>query len=364
MSRKVPSYVSFFLCAIIISAERTSGASDRCTEMMKLDIDEIESHLAELNLTDVPTVKMMTAGFKCPVATLPFGALKSDWARLLLLQEAQPDGSVVKTKLVRLIRILIIAYYQMEERIDVTSPQTKPVEKPVTEKTTVSAAMSQPSYSSNVSAAETSIANTNRCSCTDSSLKNATVGDSSMIKLDAMVIKTATTEGSFNSSATVAVSSDATHQNATLLVDPTATTHYPDDVKKTALRKINKCLRRLFNTAQQPVKIFEPAKTKTKTERAARKASEIDDRGGDRKVIRITPPTNEFWRYVTLPTKALLKIDGVPPANNRLERLKELGAGTRKSRKRMKLSNDVYESFRQFHGVEPAGERRSDRFIK
>lgn len=63
---------------------------------------------------------MMVAGFKCPISALPFGTLKSDWSRLLLLQEAQPDGSIIKRKLIRLMRILIVAYYQMEERFDTT----------------------------------------------------------------------------------------------------------------------------------------------------------------------------------------------------------------------------------------------------
>lgn len=76
--------------------------------------------MSKLNLTDVPTVKIMAAGFKCPISALPFGALKSDWSRMLLLQDAQPDGSIIKRKLVRLMRILIIAYYQMEERFDAT----------------------------------------------------------------------------------------------------------------------------------------------------------------------------------------------------------------------------------------------------
>jgi len=43
----------------------------------------------------------------------------------LLLREAQPNGSIIKLKLVRLMRILIIAYYQMEERIDVTDSEAK-----------------------------------------------------------------------------------------------------------------------------------------------------------------------------------------------------------------------------------------------
>lgn len=68
---------------------------------------------------------MMTAGFKCPISTLPFGTLKSDWARLLLLREAQPDGSIIKLKLLQLMRLLIVAYYQMEERMEMTDPGAK-----------------------------------------------------------------------------------------------------------------------------------------------------------------------------------------------------------------------------------------------
>lgn len=98
---------------------------DRCLEVVELDIDEIEDHLSKINFTDVPTVKMMAAGFKCPISALPFGALKSDWSRLLLLQEAQPDGSIIKRKLIRLLRFLVIAYYQMEESFDVIKPDTQ-----------------------------------------------------------------------------------------------------------------------------------------------------------------------------------------------------------------------------------------------
>lgn len=97
----------------------------RCLEVVKFDMDKIENHLSTINLTDVPTVKMMAAGFKCPISALPFGALKSDWSRLLLLREAQPDGSIIKRKLVGLMRILIIAYYQMEESFDVIKSDTQ-----------------------------------------------------------------------------------------------------------------------------------------------------------------------------------------------------------------------------------------------
>ncbi|KZC06468.1 hypothetical protein WN55_10379 [Dufourea novaeangliae] len=63
---------------------------------------------------------MMIGGFECPPTALPFGALKSDWARLLLLQKALPDKSVLREKLGRLFRILTIAYFQIEEHFDVT----------------------------------------------------------------------------------------------------------------------------------------------------------------------------------------------------------------------------------------------------
>lgn len=96
-----------------------NSLSGRCLDLVNLDINEIESYLSKLDFTDVPTVKMMAAGFKCPISALPFGALKSDWSRLLLLREAQLNGIVSKDILDRVIRILIIAYYQMEERFDV-----------------------------------------------------------------------------------------------------------------------------------------------------------------------------------------------------------------------------------------------------
>ncbi|EZA60254.1 hypothetical protein X777_13342, partial [Ooceraea biroi] len=115
----------FDLFAIYFSALRTNSFPDHYLELAKLDIDEIEIYLSKLDFTDVPTVKMMIAGFKCPISALPFGALKSDWSRLVLLEEAQPERSIIKQKLVQLMRILIIAYYQMEERFDVISRDTQ-----------------------------------------------------------------------------------------------------------------------------------------------------------------------------------------------------------------------------------------------
>lgn len=119
-------YFSIYLFLFFFTVRCVSSFSDHCPQLVEFDVDEIENHLSKLNLTDVPTVKMMTAGFKCPISALPFGALKSDWSRLLLLREAQPDGSIIKSKLVRLMRILIVAYFQMEEHFDdVTSSDTE-----------------------------------------------------------------------------------------------------------------------------------------------------------------------------------------------------------------------------------------------
>lgn len=88
-------------------------------DCLKFDVGDIEDYLSNLNFENVPTINMMIGGFKCPVTALPFGALKSDWARLLLLQRAQPKESIFLKKLDRLIRILVIAYFRMEERFDV-----------------------------------------------------------------------------------------------------------------------------------------------------------------------------------------------------------------------------------------------------
>lgn len=88
-------------------------------DCLKFDVGDIEDYLSNLNFENVPTINMMIGGFKCPVTALPFGALKSDWARLLLLQRAQPKESILLKKLDRLMRILVIAYFRMEERFDV-----------------------------------------------------------------------------------------------------------------------------------------------------------------------------------------------------------------------------------------------------
>lgn len=83
---------------------------------LEFDVVDLEDYLPR-NIENVPTIDMMIGGFKCPVSALPFGALKSDWARLLLLQRAQPKDSILSKKLGRLFRIL--AYFQIEQRYDI-----------------------------------------------------------------------------------------------------------------------------------------------------------------------------------------------------------------------------------------------------
>lgn len=78
---------------------------------LEFDVVDLEDYLPR-NIENVPTIDMMIGGFKCPVSALPFGALKSDWARLLLLQRAQPKDSILSKKLGRLFRILALRFIQ------------------------------------------------------------------------------------------------------------------------------------------------------------------------------------------------------------------------------------------------------------
>ncbi|XP_026671091.1 uncharacterized protein LOC108626992 isoform X1 [Ceratina calcarata] len=112
MSREV----AFLFLLISFLFTFSKAGPENCLEF---DIGQLEDYLSQLDFENVPTISMMIGGFKCPVTALPFGALKSDWARLLLLQNAQPRQSILSEKLGRLLRILTTAYFQMEERFDV-----------------------------------------------------------------------------------------------------------------------------------------------------------------------------------------------------------------------------------------------------
>ncbi|XP_011867579.1 PREDICTED: uncharacterized protein LOC105561839 [Vollenhovia emeryi] len=344
MPRRV--YVLLLLYAtIILNAECASGIRDRCSELIEFDVDEIENHLSELNLTDVPTVKMMTAGFKCPVSDLPFGALKSDWARLLLLREAQPDGSIVKLKLVRLMRLLIIAYYQMEERIQATGPEAQAAEKSLVGETTTTTDETSPSNGSNFSGPETPGNNASRrCSRTDSFSNDitrlATRNDCPGIKSSATIIEIATMRNLPSPNGTAAdVPPSATRQNVTSSIDP-------GGAKKAALKILGNCLKHSFkDVARAQSKVFEIVRDK------ARKGNEIDDRGGDRTLIRLSSPANESWQHVTFATRAPLTLSGIAAPAYRTRGSNGLRKSPRKLQKRMKLNKDLYEVFRRFYGV-------------
>ncbi|XP_015439716.1 PREDICTED: LOW QUALITY PROTEIN: uncharacterized protein LOC107194588, partial [Dufourea novaeangliae] len=122
MSREVIPRVHVYSLALFLSTfcKASSISSVLPADCLEYDIAELEGYLSEFHLENVPTINMMIGGFECPPTALPFGALKSDWARLLLLQKALPDKSVLREKLGRLFRILTIAYFQIEEHFDVT----------------------------------------------------------------------------------------------------------------------------------------------------------------------------------------------------------------------------------------------------
>ncbi|XP_043507646.1 uncharacterized protein LOC122527480 isoform X2 [Frieseomelitta varia] len=127
----VPRVFLYLLASFFVAFSKANShvQPDNCLEF---DVDDLEDYLSKLNFENVPTISMMIGEFKCPVTALPFGALKSDWARLLLLQRAQPRESILLKKLGRLFRILVTAYFQMEERFDVVQSGSLSTSSPTT----------------------------------------------------------------------------------------------------------------------------------------------------------------------------------------------------------------------------------------
>ncbi|KAL2713974.1 glycosyltransferase-like protein gnt13 [Vespula squamosa] len=117
MHRLVPffafSYI-FLSFALANDVERPLSLQDQCLE---LNIANLEEYISTLNLANVPTIDSMIIGFECPVTALPFGILRSDWARLLLLRNAQEKGSIFAEKLECLFKLLIIAYQRLEQSL-------------------------------------------------------------------------------------------------------------------------------------------------------------------------------------------------------------------------------------------------------
>jgi len=201
----------------------------------------------------------------------------------------------------------------------------------------------------NCSKAEVSSNNViNHCSCTFLNVTQLVTKKDSRIKSNATtVIEIATVKNLLSPNGTITFApSDATRRNVTSSSDlDTTITYHQDDAKKVAMRILGNCLKQSLKNVtrrQSNSKIFEIVKNKAK-------CIEIDDCKRDR-IIRISPPINEFWRYVTFPTKSPLTIASVAPAY-RMRELSGFRTGLRKSRKRVKLNNDIYESFRQFYGA-------------
>ncbi|XP_019698333.1 uncharacterized protein LOC105186081 isoform X2 [Harpegnathos saltator] len=292
---------------------------DRCLEVVSLDIDEIEDHLSKINLTDVPTVKMMAAGFKCPISALPFGALKSDWSRLMLLQEAQPDGSIIKRKLIRIMRVLIIAYYQMEESFDVVKSgaqilQQSQEKEMTTTKVEVTTAKVVPSSSRELNA-------TTRISFVPIEIRIPNV--TSPIDLGAVNAR-------YHPVGTLKTAATAVAGNA-------------------ASRTLDNCLRQSLkdvlsrnrpNRTSHGDVVFERLKGKKYDERAARRRNEINGRAKNADVpAKVSPVVNDLWRYAHFPTEASLNIS----ANAPLYRVRELNGfktNTWKSWRRVGLNSD------------------------
>lgn len=344
MSRQVPSCIllriPLFLCSaiIFINAGCVDSFSDRCSDLVQFDVDEIEDHLSKLNLTDVPTVKIMAAGFKCPISALPFGSLKSDWSRMLLLQNAQPDGSIIKHKLVRLMRILIIAYYQMEERFEATDSDAIQNKSPVkeTKKKIILLATNDTSKlrPSNISDFINETLNNN----VDSHDSNTTRNEIATIK-----------NSSSSNDSDVPFEIRLIYQNATQSstdLIPYRTDDASLNSKNVTFRVLDNCLKQSLNDVarRQPNRgqVFELLKNKAKyIERATLRGNKIDDYEEYR--TRISP--NEFWRYTFSTDAPFAKRPRMWGSNG-------FRTSLRKSRKRAKPDTNVNENLRQFYGVE------------
>lgn len=181
--------------------------------------------------------------------------------------------------------------------------------------------------------------------------------DHSKVESHTTGIEITTIENSTNSSDTntiVPFEIKLRYQNVTSSTD--LTPYRSSDAfnaKNTTPKILDNCLKQSLNdiARRQPNRsqVFEILRNKAKyTERAAR--NKIDDYGKYR--TKISPPTNEFWRYVTFPTDAPLTIPGVAKRVYRMRRLNGFRTSLRKSRKRVKSDGNVNENLRQFYDIE------------
>ncbi|KAI4495614.1 hypothetical protein M0802_008626, partial [Mischocyttarus mexicanus] len=94
--------------------EQPQSLKDQCLELNILDLEE---YVSTFKFENVSTIDSMIAGFEFPMTTLPFGFLRSDWTRLLLLRNALEKNSILAEKLEFLCKILIVAYQKYEQSL-------------------------------------------------------------------------------------------------------------------------------------------------------------------------------------------------------------------------------------------------------
>lgn len=153
-------------------------------------------------------------------------------------------------------------------------------------------------------------------------------------------------------------------QDVSLLTDfKTVTVPHLEDAK---IIKANAIFKAFGNCLKQPSKdilrkyppnrtrnkVFERLKNKKYTDRdAIQQRNEINGHGKNRTVSKISPPANDFWRYVAFPTGAPLTISTIARPY-RMQGLNGFRTNPRKSRKRAGLNTVAYESFRRFYDVD------------
>lgn len=80
-----------------------------------LDIAELKNYISSLNMTLNSSLNMTDVTVS---DELPFGSLASDWSRLLLLQDMQKEGSLLRENLLRLSRLMLAAYFDRDDELD------------------------------------------------------------------------------------------------------------------------------------------------------------------------------------------------------------------------------------------------------
>ncbi|XP_011496556.1 PREDICTED: GATA zinc finger domain-containing protein 14-like [Ceratosolen solmsi marchali] len=75
-----------------------------------LDAELLQDYVSSLNETELNVTY-----FNTEKELLPFGALPSDWSRLLLLQNRQPKGTPLHDNLLKLSRLLLAAHFESDE---------------------------------------------------------------------------------------------------------------------------------------------------------------------------------------------------------------------------------------------------------